>query len=50
MKITVCSDLHLELGEFKLIDAPEADVLVLAGDIFIKQYSHRNIVIYSKSS
>jgi Icc-related predicted phosphoesterase len=35
MKITVCSDLHLELGDFSLIDAPEADVLVLAGDIFI---------------
>ena len=35
MKITICSDLHLELGEFPLIDAPEADVLVLAGDIFI---------------
>jgi predicted phosphodiesterase len=35
MKITVCSDLHLELGEFSLVDAPEADVLVLAGDILI---------------
>jgi hypothetical protein len=35
MKITFCSDLHLEFGEFSLVDAPEADVLVLAGDIFI---------------
>ncbi len=33
MKITICSDLHLELGEISLIDAPEADLLVLAGDI-----------------
>lgn len=35
MKITICSDLHLEFGDFPLIDAPETDVLVLAGDIFI---------------
>ncbi len=35
MKITICSDLHLEFGEFSLADAPQADVLVLAGDIFI---------------
>ena len=35
MKITICSDLHLEFGDFSLTDAPQADVLVLAGDIFI---------------
>ena len=35
MKLVVASDLHLEFGDFSvnLIDAPEADVLVLAGDI-----------------
>ncbi len=35
MKITYCSDLHLNLGDFSLLESPEADVLVLAGDIFI---------------
>jgi predicted phosphodiesterase len=35
MKITYCSDLHLNLGDFSLLESPEADVLILAGDIFI---------------
>jgi Icc-related predicted phosphoesterase len=35
MKLLVISDVHLEFGDFSanLIDAPEADVLILAGDI-----------------
>jgi predicted phosphodiesterase len=35
VKITFCSDLHLELGDFSLIESPDADVLILAGDIFV---------------
>ena len=35
MKITFCSDVHLEFGRFAFLNAPNADVLVLAGDIFV---------------
>lgn len=35
MKITLRSDLHLDFGDFSLIDTPEADVMVLASDIFV---------------
>jgi predicted phosphodiesterase len=35
MKIAIGSDIHLEFGTLPLIDAPEADVLVLAGDILV---------------
>ena len=35
MKMSICSDIHLEFGEFRLIDAPPADVMVLAGDIIV---------------
>lgn len=35
MKITFCSDLHLNFGDFSLLESPEADVLILAGDILI---------------
>lgn len=40
MKITFCSDLHLEVAPFdsELAQAPDADVLVLAGDIFLSYY------------
>ena len=40
MKITFCSDLHLEIGVFdqEWQHAPQADVLVLAGDIFVAAY------------
>jgi predicted phosphodiesterase len=35
MKISVCSDLHLEFGELELFNTDDCDVLVLAGDICV---------------
>lgn len=35
MKITVCSDLHLEFGDLEIHNTDQADVLVLAGDICV---------------
>ena len=34
MKIAIASDLHLESGVWQRIDLPDAEVLILAGDIF----------------
>jgi predicted phosphodiesterase len=35
MKISVCSDLHLEFGELEIHNTDNTDVLVLAGDICV---------------
>jgi predicted phosphodiesterase len=37
MKISVCSDLHLEFGELEIHNTDNTDVLVLAGDICVIQ-------------
>ena len=38
MKIAVCSDLHLELGDLELKNTENADVLILSGDIFVAHH------------
>ena len=38
MKISVCSDLHLEFGELDLRNIDNADVLVLSGDILVASH------------
>lgn len=35
MKLAICSDLHLEFGSIKLENTEKAEILILAGDIFI---------------
>ncbi|MFY8211436.1 MAG: metallophosphoesterase [Candidatus Nanopelagicus sp.] len=35
MKISICSDLHLEFGDLDFTNDDNADVLILGGDIFI---------------
>jgi 3',5'-cyclic AMP phosphodiesterase CpdA len=35
MKLALGSDLHLEFGQLDLHDQPDADVLILSGDIFV---------------
>lgn len=35
MKITICSDLHLEFGDLDIHNTDQAEVLVLAGDICV---------------
>lgn len=37
MKLTVCSDLHLEFGPYKMSNPHDADVLILSGDICIAE-------------
>lgn len=36
MKISICSDLHLEIADLELKNTDNADVLVLAGDIIVE--------------
>ena len=35
MKISVCSDIHLEFGDIDLVNTDSADVLILGGDICV---------------
>lgn len=38
MKIAYCSDVHIEFGSIELKNSENADVLILAGDIFVSEY------------
>ena len=40
MKITVCSDLHLEFSGIELKNTQDADVLILSGDVTIAEDLH----------
>lgn len=42
MQIAICSDLHLEIAELDIAGWPNADVLVLAGDILVADHLHRH--------
>jgi predicted phosphodiesterase len=42
MKITVCSDLHLEFQDINIQNTENADVLILAGDIMIAEDLHQH--------
>lgn len=40
MKIAVCSDLHLEFGDYDIRNTEQADVLIMSGDILLAQDLH----------
>ena len=37
MKIQIVSDLHLEFSDINIKNGPDADVLILSGDIFVAE-------------
>jgi predicted phosphodiesterase len=44
MKISVCSDVHLEFGPLSLTNDANADVLILSGDICVaKDLGERDV-------
>lgn len=42
MKVAICSDIHLEIGGLTTDGWPDADVLVLAGDILVADHLHKH--------